>query len=412
MSFVCKRMLTLTAALLFAPLALMAQTLTLSPSSNNFGSTPVGTGTAWFTFTLSNGGSAAVSISNVTVSGQFVVSSNCGSSVVAHGSCPIYVYFAPTSSGAASGTLTVTDGATNSPQTAALSGTGGSGGGSCTTTPSAPTGLAASGTTSSGTNLSWTAVTPPTNCTISSYTVLKNGTSIGTATGTTFAVTGLTASTSYTFTVEATDGNGTSGPSSAVNVTTSANNCTTTPSAPTGLAASGTTSSGTSLSWTAVTPPSNCTISSYKVLQNGTSIGTPTGTSFTVSGLAASTNYSFTVEATDANGTSGPSSAVSVTTLAGGGGSCATAWSSTAVYTQGMTASVGGENYAPTSTHRVRIRRPTTAGLAVANLGLRPALVRLARPRQRFQPDWRPLGRRNPAQTLAGQRSLHQQDAP
>ena len=90
------------------------------------------------------------------------------------------------------------------PQTAALSGTGGSGG-SCTTTPSAPTGLAASGTTSSGTNLSWTADTPPTNCTISSYTVLKNGTSIGTATGTTFAVTGLTASTSYSFTVEATD---------------------------------------------------------------------------------------------------------------------------------------------------------------------------------------------------------------
>jgi chitinase len=39
--------------------------------------------------------------------------------------------------------------------------------------------LAASGTTSSSTNLSWNAVTPPTNCTISSYTVLKNGTSIG-----------------------------------------------------------------------------------------------------------------------------------------------------------------------------------------------------------------------------------------
>jgi chitinase len=344
MSLVCKRMLTLTAALLFAPLALMAQTLTLSPSSNNFGSTPVGTGTAWFTFTLSNSNSAAVSISNVTVSGPFVVSSNCTSSVAANSSCPIYVYFAPTASGAASGTLTVTDAASNSPQTAALSGTGGSGG-SCTTTPSAPTGLAASGTTSSSTNLSWTAVTPPTNCTISSYTILKNGTSIGTATGTTFAVTGLTASTSYSFTLEATDSNGTSGPSSAVNVTTSANSCTTTPGAPTGLAASGTTSSGTNLSWSAVTPPANCTISSYKVLQNGTSIGTPTSTSFAVSGLAASTNYSFTVEATDANGTSGPSSAVSVTTLAGGGGSCATAWSSTAVYTAGMTASVGGENY-------------------------------------------------------------------
>jgi chitinase len=344
MSPVCRRLLTLVAVSLLAPLTLMAQTLTLSPASENFGSTPVGTGTAWFTFTLSNSSSSAVSISNVTVSGPFVVSSNCTSSVAANSSCPIYVYFAPTASGAASGTLTVTDAASNSPQTAALSGTGGSGG-SCTTTPSAPTGLAASGTTSSSTNLSWTADTPPTNCTISGYTILQNGTSIGTATGTTFAVTGLTASTSYSFTVEATDSNGTSGPSSAVNVTTSANNCTTKPNAPTGLASSGTTSSGTNLSWSTDTPPTNCTISSYTVLQNGTSIGTVTGTSFAVGGLSASTTYSFTVEATDAAGTSAASSALNVTTLAGGGGSCATAWSSTQVYTAGMTASESGENY-------------------------------------------------------------------
>src|SRR5580698_3970172 len=303
MSPVCKRILSLIAASLLAPLALLAQTLTLSPSSENFGSTPVGTGTAWFTFTLSNGNSSAVSISNVTVSGPFVVSSNCTSSVAANSSCPIYVYFAPTASGAASGTLSVTDAASNSPQTAALSGSGGS----CTTTPSAPTGLAASGTTSSSTNLSWSTDNPPTNCTISSYTVLKNGTSIGTASGTTFAVTGLSASTAYTFTVEATDSNGTSGPSSPVNVTTLANNCTTKPNAPTGLAASGTTSSGTNLSWSTDSPPTNCTISSYTILQNGTSIGTATGTSFAVSGLAASTTYGFTVEATDAAGTSAAS---------------------------------------------------------------------------------------------------------
>src|SRR5271156_2631052 len=123
---------TMKRALLFSFLlcvlmsvSLLAQaSVTLSPSSYNFGSTPVGTGTAWYTFTLSNSGSAAVSISNVAVSGPFVVSSNCTSSVAANSSCPIYVYFAPTVSGAASGTLTVTDSGT---QTAALSGTGGSG---------------------------------------------------------------------------------------------------------------------------------------------------------------------------------------------------------------------------------------------------------------------------------------------
>jgi chitinase len=92
---------------------------------------------------------------------------------------------------------------------------------SCTASPSAPTGLAASGTTDATTNLSWTAVTPPSGCTITSYKILKNGTSIGTATGTSFTATGLTPSTTYSFTVEATDYHGTSSASSAVNVTTS-----------------------------------------------------------------------------------------------------------------------------------------------------------------------------------------------
>jgi beta-glucanase (GH16 family) len=69
--------------------------------------------------------------------------------------------------------------------------------------------------------LNWTADTAPANCSISSYTVLKNGASIGTATGTSFAVTGLAASTNYSFTVEATDAAGTSAASSALSVTTS-----------------------------------------------------------------------------------------------------------------------------------------------------------------------------------------------
>jgi len=357
----------------FVSVSLLAQaTVTLSPSSYNFGSTPVGTGTAWETFTLANSGSSAVSISNVAVSGPFVVSSNCGSSVAANGSCPIYVYFAPTASGAASGTLTVTDSGT---QTAALSGTGGSGGGTCATSPNAPTGLAASGTTSSGTSLSWSAVTPPTSCTISNYAILENGNSIGTSTGTTFAVSGLSASTTYSFTVEAMDANGSSAPSAAVNVTTlsgggggscatawsstqvytagmtasysgenyvanywtqnnnpSTNNggagsgepwtatgvcssCSAAPAVPTGLAASGTTSSSTNLAWSAVTPPAGCTVS-YKVLQSSTVIATPTTTSDAVTSLNPSTTYSFSVEATDSAGTSAASSVVNVTTSA------------------------------------------------------------------------------------------------
>jgi hypothetical protein len=98
--------------------------VTLNPASFNFGSTTPGAGTSWVTFTLTNGGSSAVSISSVNVTGAFVVSSSCGSSVAANSSCPIYVYFAPTAAGSFTGTLTVNDNGSNSPQTTALSGTG------------------------------------------------------------------------------------------------------------------------------------------------------------------------------------------------------------------------------------------------------------------------------------------------
>ena len=91
----------------------------------------------------------------------------------------------------------------------------------CTTAPSAPTSLAAASTTSTGTTLSWTG-TAPSNCSISSYTILQNGTSIGTATGTSFVVTGLSASTTYSFTATATDSVGTSPASSVLTVTTPA----------------------------------------------------------------------------------------------------------------------------------------------------------------------------------------------
>ena len=95
-----------------------------------------------------------------------------------------------------------------------------SSGGGCTSAPSDPTGLSASSTTSSGTTLSWTAVSPPANCSITSYTVLENGSSIGNPSSTSFAVTGLAASSTYSFTVEASDSVGTSGQSAAVSVTT------------------------------------------------------------------------------------------------------------------------------------------------------------------------------------------------
>jgi chitodextrinase len=217
---------------------------------------------------------------------------------------------------------------------------------SCTATPSVPASLTASGTTSTGTALAWSASTVGSSCTLTGYTVYKNGTAIATiSSGTNYAVTGLSASTMYSFSVAASDADGTSAPSAALSVTTSATSCTASPSAPTGLAASGTTSSATTLSWTAPAVSSGCTISSYTVYKNGAAIATVSGTSYTASGLSPSTAYSFTVVATDASGASSPSAALSVTTSASSGGGCAAAWSATTAYTGGMQTNVNGINY-------------------------------------------------------------------
>jgi cellulose 1,4-beta-cellobiosidase len=98
--------------------------------------------------------------------------------------------------------------------------------------PSAPVGLTATAASSTVINLSWTAVTPPANCTISSYTVYRSTTSgfspsssnqVGSVTsGTTFSNTGLTASTTYYYKIEAVDADGSSAASSQASATTSA----------------------------------------------------------------------------------------------------------------------------------------------------------------------------------------------
>jgi subtilase family serine protease len=99
----------------------------------------------------------------------------------------------------------------------------GGGGGGCSSVPSVPTGLAASSTTSSATTLNWTASTAGSGCTVTSYTVYQNNTSIATTTSPTYNVTGLSASTQYSFMVAASDSDGASAQSTAIQVTTLSN---------------------------------------------------------------------------------------------------------------------------------------------------------------------------------------------
>ena len=103
-------------------------------------------------------------------------------------------------------------------------------GASCAAVPSAPTGLTATATSSSSIALTWTAVTPPANCTISSYSVYGSTTSGFTpgagnliASGLTspsYTNTGLAASTTYYYVVEALDSFGTSAASAQASATT------------------------------------------------------------------------------------------------------------------------------------------------------------------------------------------------
>jgi len=118
-------------AFLFVGLALVflagvasAQTVSLSATTLSFGNEVVGTTSAVKKVTLTNTGSATLSISSIVVSGSFTESNTCASSVAAGKTCTIAVMFAPPIVGAATGAVTITDSATNSPQTISTTGTG------------------------------------------------------------------------------------------------------------------------------------------------------------------------------------------------------------------------------------------------------------------------------------------------
>jgi hypothetical protein len=98
--------------------------LTASPSTLSFASTTVGSASAAQTVTVSNPNSSAVPVSSVTASAPFSETNTCGSSISAGGSCTVSVTFTPTTTGPATGTLSVASSAPSSPLAVALTGTG------------------------------------------------------------------------------------------------------------------------------------------------------------------------------------------------------------------------------------------------------------------------------------------------
>jgi hypothetical protein len=100
----------------------------LTPVNVNFGNQPVGTKSLPKRITLSNKGSAAITITKISLTGadaaDFAQTNTCGKSVAAGGSCSITVTFTPPAKGKRTGDLSVSDNGGGGPQTATLSGAG------------------------------------------------------------------------------------------------------------------------------------------------------------------------------------------------------------------------------------------------------------------------------------------------
>jgi methionine-rich copper-binding protein CopC len=97
----------------------------LSSTSLAFGSVGENSPSAAKTTTLYNNEAVALTISSITTGNpDFTESNTCGTSLAAKGHCTITVTLTPSVLTAETGTLTVNDAASNSPQTATLTGTG------------------------------------------------------------------------------------------------------------------------------------------------------------------------------------------------------------------------------------------------------------------------------------------------
>ncbi|HEY6444926.1 MAG TPA: choice-of-anchor D domain-containing protein [Acidobacteriaceae bacterium] len=99
-----------------------AATDTLAPASLAFGNQQVGATGAAQIITLANNGDQTLTGIAVSSTGHFTLTNNCGPTLAGHTTCSMLVAFAPVATGAASGTLTVSDEFRS--QTIALAGTG------------------------------------------------------------------------------------------------------------------------------------------------------------------------------------------------------------------------------------------------------------------------------------------------
>jgi len=106
--------------------------VSLSTTILTFGVEVVGTASQPLPITLTNSGTATLSIASIAASANFGQTNNCVPTLASGANCTINVTFMPSTTGSLNGTVSITDNATGSPQTVSLSGTGTTvAGGSC-----------------------------------------------------------------------------------------------------------------------------------------------------------------------------------------------------------------------------------------------------------------------------------------
>ncbi len=183
-----------------------------------------------------------------------------------------------------------------------------------TEAPTTPASLAATATSETSINLSWSASTDNTG--VTEYRIYRGGSYLAAAVSTSYSDSGLTAGTTYTYTVSARDaaGNESTQSQSASATTASVQPDTQAPTTPANLTASTVSSTQIDLAWSASSD--NTGVSDYRIYRNGTYLTTTTTTSYSDAGLTESTTYAYTVSARDAAGNeSSQSQAASATTL-------------------------------------------------------------------------------------------------
>lgn len=102
--------------------------VTLSATTLAFGNQPQGSQSAPQSVTITNSGTGPLSITSIKLTGanpqDFSRNDNCPPVLAANANCSVSLRFRPTAAGALSAALSITNGAANSPQSVALTGTG------------------------------------------------------------------------------------------------------------------------------------------------------------------------------------------------------------------------------------------------------------------------------------------------